>query len=139
MTPKPFLLRLLLSVLLCLNASTSLWASAHMTLDTGASAHDGAAHRHAGQGGHAHETAAQDILPATGDPSPDAHDHGDRHCTCGAGMAAGCACECSYPAGTISVCIPFAAHDALRAAAPAHVEIHSPQTGIQTIFRPPIG
>ncbi|WP_024891990.1 CopL family metal-binding regulatory protein [Luteimonas huabeiensis] len=147
MHAKPALLRVLLSLLLCLNGSTALWASAGMALAPGHLADHAGADQATGasHGDHGAPVAcagsdpAACLASAADAATADDHRHADgERCDCGAGMIAGCACNCAYPAGTIDVTVPFAGRHALRSEPPLHVEILAPQRGSGKIFRPPI-
>lgn len=143
MSKKSLLLRILLSALLCLNGGTALWASTGMALDPSHMSEDRHVHdagRVAGDAhaGHAH-TTADDTATVDDTAAHDGHRHVGNDCDCGAGMIAGCACSCAYPAGFAAMSVPFAAQHARPAAAAAYVEIHAPLRGTGSIFRPPIG
>ncbi|MCD9032444.1 CopL family metal-binding regulatory protein [Luteimonas sp. Y-2-2-4F] len=159
MHAKPLLLRVLLSLMLCLNGSTALWASAGMALEPGHLADhagaDGTTDDRHGDGipvddRHGDHRGLPGACTDAGDPAAcvasagermasDDHRHADgERCDCGAGMIAGCACNCAYPAGAIDVTVPFAGRHALRSEPPLHVEILAPQRASSKIFRPPI-
>lgn len=131
MSKTSLLLRILLSMLLCLNGGTALWASTGMALDP---SHMSVAGDEDAVDAHAdHAPAGAD------DTGADPHRHVGNDCDCGAGMIASCACSCAYPAGFAVMSVPFAAQHARPAATAAYVEIHAPLRGTGSIFRPPIG
>lgn len=132
MSVRRFVLRLALAVLLCLNGSGALWASTEMTLAATESADTAA---HAADAAHAHHAMPAQAQAQAG---ADEHAHDGEECQCGIGMRGGCGCSCAYPAGCISVGVPFSAHHVLPAAAPAYSEIRAPQQPSGKIFRPPI-
>ncbi|MCD9006222.1 CopL family metal-binding regulatory protein [Luteimonas sp. XNQY3] len=132
MSVRRFVLRLVLAMLLCLNGSGALWASTEMTIAaTGTGS--GPLPAHAEGAAHAHHAVSADMQA-----SGDGHAHAGEDCQCGIGMRGGCGCSCAYPAGCITVGVPFSAHHVLPAAAPAYSEIRAPQQPSGKIFRPPI-
>ncbi|MGO3127544.1 MAG: CopL family metal-binding regulatory protein [Luteimonas sp.] len=133
MPVRRFVQRLLLAMLLCLNGSGALWASTDMMLAAAVAGVDATStERAAGTGPHG-QHGERDTAQTPAD-----HAHEGDDCQCGIGMRGGCGCSCAYPAGCISVGVPFSAHHVLPAAAPAYIQIPAPQRPSGKIFRPPI-
>lgn len=150
MVSKPFL-RIILSLLFCLNGSTVLWASTGMALDP---AHMQPAAADADDAGHlSHDSGcdlsaetcalpagATDIAHASGHDEDHDHDHdhgtGD-NCWCG--IAAGCSCNCAHHGGMTAHSVPLQARHRLLSTGIPYAEVHAPRRGSSNIFRPPIG
>jgi hypothetical protein len=113
MRAKTVLFRIFLSVMLCLNGSTALWASTSMALDPAHMAPASDPDGHDDDHGRADAACDADAPECTAAADlaqiGDRHPHASGDCRCGAGMLAGCSCECAYPAGANVVSVPFAA------------------------------
>lgn len=143
MVSKPFL-RIILSVLFCLNGSTALWVSTGMALDPThmqpAAPADDAGHL-SHDSGYDPSATPCDLSAASTDAahSPGHHEGHDSGHSCWCGIAFGCSCHCAYHGGMTVHTVPFEARHRLPSTRIPYAETHAPRRGSNNIFRPPIG